>query len=142
MRPPRNIPTAPTIKAELKVLNRAIHRWPLPDAGHRAWLMTLPVGLGDWVETWAKPIAKWIDRLRAKRPVVKTVLAWAGIVAADKKLAGCSACSNRRRLFNAWVPNIRSGRAWLGLFRAAGRGLKALVRGVLDAVLKSGTPKQ
>lgn len=138
MRAPRNTPTVPTISAELKVLNRAIHRWPLPAAGHRAWRMTLPQGLGDWVETWAKPIAKWIDRRRAKSPAVKILLAWVGIVAADKKLAGCSACSKRRRLFNAWVPNIRSWPAWLGLFRAAGRGVKALFRSRPTAVLESG----
>ncbi len=93
-----------------------------------------PLGLGDWVETWAKPIARWIDARILPRPAVVRSgqvsparppawprLAWlvglavrAGWVGLP--LAGCSQCSARRRLLNSWVPDVRERRAWRRLF--------------------------
>lgn len=57
------------------------------------------LGLGDWVESWAKPIAVEIDRVMAD-------------FGRRTKLAGCSACSKRRRYLNLVVPDLRSLSAW------------------------------
>lgn len=61
------------------------------------------LSLGDAVERVAKPIAKRVDSLAADfgRPTA---------------LAGCSACSRRRRFLNQLVPDVASWRAWRGLF--------------------------
>lgn len=59
----------PTVKASrviLKVINPDIHGRPPPPPEHKAWRMPEPQGLGDWVETWAKPIARGIDVLTAR----------------------------------------------------------------------------
>lgn len=121
-------PTFKTTRVTVKVLNPDLHRRPPPPAGHKAWTMPEPQGLGDWVETWAKPIARQIDRWRSKYPLLRAALAKAGLVPVDGKLAGCSACSGRRILFNRWVPDIRSWRSWLGLFRALARGMQTVIR--------------
>jgi len=88
-------------------------------------------GLGDWVETWAKPIARWIDArvlptpalIRSGRPVRRArppsdpALAWLVALFVTARLvtlplAGCSACSKRRKLLNQLLPDICSRSAW------------------------------
>jgi hypothetical protein len=83
--------------------------------GKRAGMVLdpVPAGLGDWVETWAKPIARWIDANHPLDPVIGLLVR----LAVQAKLvtlpiAGCSACSRRRRLFNWLVPDLRSWTAW------------------------------
>lgn len=121
----------PTVKASrvtLKVINPDLHGRPPPPPEHKAWRMPEPQGLGDWVETWAKPIARWIDRQRAKHPLLRAALAKSGLVPLNGKLAGCSACSRRRILFNRWVPNARDWRSWIGIFRALARAVQTVIR--------------
>lgn len=125
---PNRYPVAKATSVTLKIINPALTNQPPPPPGHKAWKKTFPQGLGDWVETWAKPIAHQIDRLRAKHPFLRAVLAKAGLVPLDGKLTGCNACSGRQRLFNRWVPDVRSGRAWLGLFRALARAVQVVIR--------------
>lgn len=85
----------------------------------------LPLGLGDAVERVAKPIALRHDALNA----------WGARrlgLAEGKKLAGCSACSWRRRMLNQIVPDVRSRGSWAGawgrlkvVWRARRKRLKA-----------------
>lgn len=83
--------------------------------------MRVPFGMGDAVERVAKPIARWLDEESAK-------------LAADwrrpwhTKLAGCSACSWRRRMLNFLVPEVRSWPAW----RAAWGKLPVVGRAALS----------
>lgn len=67
-----------------------------------------PLGLGDWVDVRAKPLARWIDARTRRLPRRYRT-----------RLAGCSACSRRRGRLNRLVPDIRSWRGWLKLLRRA-----------------------
>lgn len=73
-------------------------------------VLRAPLPLGEWVETWAKPIAVWLDR------VAKT------------KLAGCSACSRRRRLLNWVVPDMHSARSWFTAVTRLTAGWRAVYK--------------
>jgi hypothetical protein len=78
-------------------VKRAILKQPAPRKrarGHRR-------GLGDWVESWAKPVAARLDRLTAQWGRHRI------------KLAGCSACSLRKRFLSQVVPDMRDWRHWL-----------------------------
>ncbi len=59
-------------------------------------------GLGDLVDRIAKPIAKAIDEATADFGARYAT-----------NLAGCSACSKRRRFLNLVVPDVRAWRNWL-----------------------------
>lgn len=58
-----------------------------------------PLPLGDFIERYAQPIARFLDRTMGTH------------------LAGCSACSRRRRYLNHLVPDIRSLSAWASAWR-------------------------
>jgi hypothetical protein len=75
------------------------------------------LGLGDWVESWAKPVGCAIDR--ATRELGAT---W------FTGLCGCSACSRRRLWLNALVPNCRR---WKGGWKVACKRIAAAVQHVL-----------
>lgn len=64
--PRDRFPTLQTTNVTLKVINPDLHDRPPPPPEHKAWRMPESMGLGDWVETWAKPIARWIDALTAR----------------------------------------------------------------------------
>lgn len=162
----KQLPTAPTMSRRVITLNPALLEPIPPPAHHKAWRMQFPLGLGDWVETWAKPIARQIDHLtkalthwarrrlltpaKVRIAILKAALTHPGrptlfpiLTAACGLLAiplarlllksglrstridGCTACSRRRRLFNAWVPDVRSWRAWLTLYKPLARLLAA-----------------
>lgn len=70
-------------------------------------------GLGDWVEVWAKPIARWLDARRVRPGPIRWLVA--GAVACrlvTVPLAGCSACSSRRRWLNQLLPHLASWHSW------------------------------
>jgi hypothetical protein len=73
------------------------------------------MGLGDAVERWAKPVARWIDARHPVDPVLGLAV-WSAVRAGlvTLPLAGCSACSRRRRWLNRLVPDVGSWRAWAG----------------------------
>lgn len=90
---------------------------PKQRPGRRAGMVLdpRPAGLGDWVETWAKPIARWIDARHPVDPALAYVVQLAvraGLVTLP--IAGCSACSRRRRFLNEIVPILGSWIAWRG----------------------------
>lgn len=58
-----------------------------------------PVGLGDLVERFAQPIARFLDRTIGTH------------------LAGCTACSRRRRYLNHLVPDVHSLQTWATAWR-------------------------
>lgn len=77
-----------------------------------------PFGLGDAVEVVAKPIAIWIDRHHRTVAVLGLVVRLAVCAGwVTLPLAGCSACSRRRRALNVWLPDLRSWAAWGALCR-------------------------
>lgn len=100
-RPPR-----PTLPLKVRPAKAAHQERPAPE-----------LGLGDWVERWAKPLARWIDRMSRRLPP-----RW------WTRLAGCSACSRRRRWLNLALPNVRSWRAWLAAARLVWPAWKAVFR--------------
>ncbi len=59
-------PVAKASRVTLTIINPALTGGPPPPPEHKAWRMQPPMGLGDWVETWAKPIARGIDALTAR----------------------------------------------------------------------------
>jgi hypothetical protein len=65
------------------------------------------VGLGDAVERIAKPIARKIDEVTAD------LLGTRGAT----RLAGCSACSRRRKWLNAVLRDARAWRGWATALR-------------------------
>jgi len=77
-----------------------------------------PIALGDWIERRALPIAHGIDRLTAALPPrLRT------------QIAGCSACSKRRRFLNMVVPNCKAWNGgWKGSFLRFAIAWKAIYR--------------
>jgi len=104
------------IKSETVILNHALFYPPAPKqpaiSAEPVPAPAVVLGLGDWVERWAHPIAVGIDRITARLPKrFQTGLAW------------CTACSRRRARLNSWVPDVRSAMDWWG---AAGRLWRAM----------------
>lgn len=87
---------------ERRVLRPDLMR-PVPEGTVPMTTVTAPLQLGDWVETWAKPIGCGLDRLTKSWPFLRT------------RLCGCSACSRRRQCLNAAVPDcLRWRGGWYG----------------------------
>lgn len=132
-------PIAITNSVRLEIVNPALDG-PVPPADHPAWKLRPPLGLGDWVEGWAKPIARKIDqatrslhrwaRRSAKHTGLKSTLGlyYLRYGPAPTHIDGCSACSRRRRMFNYWLPDLASIRAWLGLPVRLARSVHTLFR--------------
>lgn len=106
--------------------------------------VTNRAGLGDRVESWAKPIGCWLDRQTARFPfwLVKARLNPNRIelvprAAVRRKLSyrvthhkwrlpsslrtafcsGTCGCSKRKRFLNFVIPDVRSASAWFALCR-------------------------
>lgn len=80
-------------------------------------------GLGDIAARLAEPIARWIDARHAADPALDLAVQAAvrrGWVTLP--LAGCSACSARRRRLNALLPDVRSRAAWRALAKRLFKG--------------------
>lgn len=98
---------------------------------------SIPRPLGDWVETWAKPIGCWLDRTTKRLPwqlakiriekgriyVTPPRPKWQRLLLACRlpasfrtQFCGCSACSKRRRFLNLLVPDTASFHSWLTSF--------------------------
>lgn len=93
-----------TRSTRLVVVNPGLSgKAPVREVGPKGQVRRKPrgVGLGDWVESWAQPVAVVIDS-----------------VAADfglrTKVAGCRACSRRRHVFNRVLPDMGSWSVWRG----------------------------
>jgi hypothetical protein len=72
-----------------------------------------PFGLGDWVETWAKPIGRQIDRATRRLPArYRTHFG-----------RGKCGCAGRKKVLNVVLPDLRSWAAWKA---APGRAWGAL----------------
>lgn len=79
------------------------------------------IGLGDLVYKFAHPIGCWLDKRTARWKWGKT------------GLCGCSACSARRKRFNAWVPNWRHWKGgWQVTCSAVARGLLRSFLAIID----------
>jgi len=110
---------------------------PVPGASRPAGRKAVqidPRGLGDLVERLAKPIARWLDSLAHRPPGRRTPPdpALAALLTPLLRtrlltlpLAGCSACSRRRRALNRILPDVHSWAEWWGVPR---RLLRALQR--------------
>lgn len=96
--------------------SRRLGRILTPDEARAAGLAELDQGtgwgLGDMVERVAKPIARWLDARHATDPALGLPVHWAVQARlVTLPLAGCSACSRRRRRLNAILPDLRFWRS-------------------------------
>lgn len=85
--------------------------------GGRPGRVTIALGLGDVVDRVAKPIARWVDGQTRRLPRRYRT-----------RLAGCSACSRRRRWLNLLVPDVRRPELWWSAWRRTLGGWRAAFR--------------